>query len=194
MTRVTHECGDRKRGRHNCCLTSRLTICLSRSDSWFLRDWISAVAGFNLGSRARITYRWWWWWCCWGGGLMADKMLSKYNAKPSQLLTSRAFSRYILYLSSIALMSSSFFFRAAISSSSFRALRVKKEVTAGYITNQAWVTQPHRRCLTSLGVIGLKVLQQLLLLHDFIRILIQLDPVGHKSHLTAPSAGELVSH
>ena len=38
-------------------------------------------------------------------------------------LTLRAFSRYILYLSSMAFMSSSFFLRAALSSSSFRAER-----------------------------------------------------------------------
>lgn len=37
-------------------LTSRLTICLSRSPSWFLKAWISAVAGLSLGSRALITY------------------------------------------------------------------------------------------------------------------------------------------
>lgn len=36
-------------------LTSRLTICLSRSPSWFLKAWISAWAGFSLGSSARIT-------------------------------------------------------------------------------------------------------------------------------------------
>lgn len=36
--------------------TSRLRICFSRSANWFLRAWISAVAGFSLGSSARITY------------------------------------------------------------------------------------------------------------------------------------------
>ncbi len=41
-------------------------------------------------------------------------------------LTLRAFSRYILYLSSMALMSSSFFFRAAISSSTFKASRQER--------------------------------------------------------------------
>lgn len=37
--------------------TSKVTICLSRSANWFLRAWISAVAGFSLGSSARITYK-----------------------------------------------------------------------------------------------------------------------------------------
>lgn len=41
-----------KKGR----FTSRLRICLSRSANWFLRAWISAVAGFSFGSSARITY------------------------------------------------------------------------------------------------------------------------------------------
>lgn len=37
-------------------VTSRLRILLSLSISWFFRAWISAVAGFSLGSNARITY------------------------------------------------------------------------------------------------------------------------------------------
>lgn len=40
-----------------CGFTSRLTICLSRSANWFLRAWISAVAGFSFGSKARITFK-----------------------------------------------------------------------------------------------------------------------------------------
>lgn len=44
--------------------------------------------------------------------------------------------------------------------------------------------------LTCLGVVRLKVLQQLLVLHDLILGLIQLDPVRHKSPLIAPSTGK----
>lgn len=47
----------KQRTASKCRFTSRLRICLSRSANWFLRAWISAVAGFNLGSRARITYK-----------------------------------------------------------------------------------------------------------------------------------------
>lgn len=111
--------------------TSRLRICLSRSVNWFLRAWISAVAGFNLGSRARITYK------KRGGGIVFNlfdcfpkirwNTTTKTTKSKVFLLTSRAFSRYILYLSSIALMSSSFFFRAAISSSTFKASERESE-------------------------------------------------------------------
>lgn len=96
-------------------LTSRLTICLSRSPSWFLKAWISAVAGFSLGSRALITYE------TEKKGVQSYSLVSNTRTPRQSPLTLRAFSRYNLYLSSMAFMSSSFFFRAAISSSTFTA-------------------------------------------------------------------------
>lgn len=125
---------------------------------------------------------------------MTEPLKCKPNIKREIILSSltlRAFSRYILYRSSIALMSSSFFFRAALSSSSFKAKRWKSkccDVTCIVpCCWQIWIYYSRSfkggimmaksdKTLTGLSVVRLKVLQQLFLLHDFILGLIQLDP------------------
>ena len=90
--------------------------------------WLDSTSGPGLGSptsrKGRTILKFWFWWYF----KVQELTYLEYNRIIQiktfvQTLTLRAFSRYILYLSSMARMSSSFFFRAAMSSSTFKAER-----------------------------------------------------------------------